>query len=277
MERICWKCKISKPLRIVFVLLTLITCSAYSIQPFSYAWQIKLTGDTATVAKWKANNDSVLNWSTRVCDTLKPASIPRWNMFRNHDSTFRWMNIDTIKGPVRLDSIKGPLFADTAKLNRLTVGKIDSVYSAGGIKTDGNVYCDSIVASKVGLITFDSGTVPCTLSIASGTLLGGGYTVDTVGTLSYSKIGNFVIYKIDDMTFTLVDGAFYTTNFPAIVTPPETPSRYFRVNIPGGQFSKKNNWKFWNANNWFYFQDVNSGSGDTTQITQIDGNYFIYR
>lgn len=115
-------------------------CAGYSLNPFTYNWTIKLTGDTATVAKWRANNDSVLNWSTKVSDTFRV--VPRWSAFSNHDSTFKWMNIDTIPS------------ADTIAVKNLKVDKIDSVYSPKGISVKTGTFSgminvnDSIDATK---------------------------------------------------------------------------------------------------------------------------------
>jgi hypothetical protein len=108
----------------------LLSCSAsFAISNFNYYWTISLTGDTATVVKWKNNNDSVKVWAGVACDTLNYA-IPRWNSFSNHDSTFKWMNIDTIKGPVNIDSIikvkylgGNPLF-DSAQIRQSYIGKL---------------------------------------------------------------------------------------------------------------------------------------------------------
>jgi hypothetical protein len=100
----------------------LLASSCFAINPFTYNWTIKLTGDTATVAKWKANNDSVINWAARISDTLTN-QVYRKVDFSNHVPTFAWMNIDTIKGPVRIDTIKGNLRLDT-----VTTCTLDSIY-----------------------------------------------------------------------------------------------------------------------------------------------------
>lgn len=102
----------------LFLVLCLVS-SSMAISSFTYPWTIKLTGDTATVAKWRANNDSVLAFGTRVVDTMNKG-IPRWKGFSNHDSTFKWMNIDTIPS------------ADTIAVKNLKVDKIskDSLHIA---------------------------------------------------------------------------------------------------------------------------------------------------
>jgi hypothetical protein len=89
---------------------------SFGISSFSYFWTIRLTGDTATVTKWKANNDSVLAFATRATDTLNKG-IPRWKAFSNHDSTFKWMNIDTIPS------------ADTIYGKNGKFDKLDSIFT----------------------------------------------------------------------------------------------------------------------------------------------------
>jgi hypothetical protein len=111
-----------------FLLLFVFAGCAFAVRPFTYNWTIKLTGDTATVVKWKANNDSVLNFGLRVTDTLN-STVPRFSsMLRNHDSTFSYMKIDTIKGNTRIDSLvanKGT-FTGSVTCTTLTVTKADT-------------------------------------------------------------------------------------------------------------------------------------------------------
>jgi hypothetical protein len=61
-------------MRALFLLITVLCASAYSINSFTYPWIIKLTGDTATVAKWKGNNDTVQVWAGRASDTINKIS-----------------------------------------------------------------------------------------------------------------------------------------------------------------------------------------------------------
>jgi hypothetical protein len=111
-----------------------IVAAVSAIQPYTYFWTIKLTGDTATVTKWKANNDSTLAFATRASDTMNKV-IPRWNWFSNHDSTFKWMNVDTIKGPVNIDSLLG--------INKVSGNPVmDSISGTDNIA--GNPKCDSL-------------------------------------------------------------------------------------------------------------------------------------
>jgi hypothetical protein len=99
----------------------LFAVSGYSITGFTWKWNIKLTGDTATVSKWKANNDSVLNWSTRIADTLNRKVVHFGSGSLTHDSTLQFINIDTIRNSPNIDTIFG-----LKKLTGFT--KIDSIY-----------------------------------------------------------------------------------------------------------------------------------------------------
>jgi hypothetical protein len=90
----------------LFLLVTLST-SAMALTGYTLPWQIRLTGDTATVVKWKNNDTTHQNWATRAADTITN-KIPRFpQLFRNHDSTFSWMNIDTISGQTKFDTLLG--------------------------------------------------------------------------------------------------------------------------------------------------------------------------
>ena len=102
--------------KIFAIILFGLVFQSFGISSFTYYWTISLSGDTATVTKWKANNDSVLAFATRVTDTLNKG-VPRWKGFSNHDSTFKWMNIDTIPS------------ADTIYCKNIKVDKLDSIFT----------------------------------------------------------------------------------------------------------------------------------------------------
>jgi hypothetical protein len=116
----------------MFVLLAVV--SSFSILPFTYKWTINLSGDTATVAKWRANNDSVLYWSGRICDTVNKA------MFRKswtRDSTFDSMKITRLK---HTDSIY-------SRAARFSV--IDSVFTPRGIKAATGTFSGKLSADSL--------------------------------------------------------------------------------------------------------------------------------
>jgi hypothetical protein len=118
----------------VMVLVLLAAVSSFSILPFTYFWNIRLSGDTATVAKWRANNDSVLYWSGRISDTVNKA------MFRKawtRDSTFDSMKITKLK---HTDSIY-------SRAARFSV--IDSVYTLHGIKAPSGTFTSIAAADSV--------------------------------------------------------------------------------------------------------------------------------
>jgi hypothetical protein len=172
----------------LFLLFIISVCSSsYAINPFTYFWTIKLTGDTATVAKWKANNDSVLNWSSRISDTVT-SKVPRKTDFSDHSYTFKWMNIDTLPSVdtasftviksqrARIDTLKSVkkidtlAACDTAKMTRAKV-----VYSY--LDTIKNV--DSLFAKKTN-ITFGNFDTTSTRAIRSAKSKTGTMTVDTL-------------------------------------------------------------------------------------------------
>jgi hypothetical protein len=140
------------------IFLSILFCvfNVFAINPFSWFWNIKLTGDTATVTKWKKNNDSVRVWAIAISDTVTN-QIPRWKgLLRNHDSTFNWMNIDTIKGPVLIDSLAGNLFSN----GDFTINKS----SGASVLT-----CKSIDAASLGEIVVGSDSANISLYAAGTT------------------------------------------------------------------------------------------------------------
>ena len=115
--------------KVSIILLALCVSSTFAINPLTWFWNIKLTGDTATVVKWKANNDTVLNFSNRVADTLNNG-VPRWkNLYHAHDSTFSYIKVDTLKGNPTY--FKGRLVYDTiaGTTGSATNFTADSIYT----------------------------------------------------------------------------------------------------------------------------------------------------
>ena len=176
----------------------LFSALSVAVTPFTYNWTIKLTGDTATVTKWKANNDSVLAFSSRVSDTLN-MGVPRWKGFSNHDSTFKWMNIDTIPS------------ADTIAVNKLNAEHIDSVPdTVRAIGFSGNLRGDvagSVVGASVTGGALIGGTVSGTSGAFSSTV-----TVDslmstngiTATTLTGNVVGNVTGNVVGNVTGNVV-------------------------------------------------------------------------
>ena len=106
--------------KLFIFIIAVFAANSFAISPFTYKWTIKLTGDTATVSKWKANNDSVLNWASRACDTMNSKAkktsdslfSPKIGGAATVDSAFIIKGhivksaIDTIVGKVQVDSLK---------------------------------------------------------------------------------------------------------------------------------------------------------------------------
>jgi hypothetical protein len=115
--------------KILFVLsVLLLSAAAYSESGFTYYWTIA-DGDTVTKTKWKANNDSVLNWASRASDTMNGKA---WWGSATHDSTY-W------------------------RVARNTKIKIDSTATTDSVNARGVTF-QKIVASAC-----DTGTLPDTL------------------------------------------------------------------------------------------------------------------
>jgi hypothetical protein len=133
----------------VFAFVLLFSAYSMAINPFIYKWTIRLTGDTATVVKWKANNDSVLNWATRISDTVTNKT-PRWLELLRGDSTFHRIKADTISSNPIIDSIQGmdnisgnPKIDSMQEVDRISGNPIiDSMQGVDCIR--GNTDVDSI-------------------------------------------------------------------------------------------------------------------------------------
>jgi hypothetical protein len=84
-----------------------------------------------------ANRDSLRNGVNQCKDTF--GLYTRWKEFSSHDSIFKWMNIDTIGGKVRIDTII-KVFIDTIAHKV----KIDTVRNKVFIDTISHVKIDTI-------------------------------------------------------------------------------------------------------------------------------------
>lgn len=204
-------------MRFIILLLTLFSLS-YSIEPFTWYWIIKTTGDTATVTKWKNNNDSVLVWADAVCDTLNN-TIPRWNWFSNHDSTFSWMNIDTIGGNVVIDSAEiGYLYATGFEIDSLEALALDTLYGqpvvdsiTGDLTVTENMQAEAFyMECNDGAKTFGARIIPyeggtnnpgLRLQVSSDTLDSGIGDLDTLTYSDILRVRNATLMLKDDINF----------------------------------------------------------------------------
>jgi hypothetical protein len=147
-----------------------------------------------------ANFDSLRIPLNKMKDTLnlKMARYPK--IFRNHDSTFQWMNIDTVKGPVWVDtlrvdtvrvgrglSVAGPLMGSTGSFTSWLY-TADSVLADAGIVTLGPVKGATGVFTSA--VTVDSLKSTKGISATTGTF-SGTVTVDSLkSTKGISYSGN---------------------------------------------------------------------------------------
>jgi len=148
-----------------------------------------------------ANFDSLRIPLNKMKDTLnlKMARYPK--IFRNHDSTFQWMNIDTIKGPVWVDtlrvdtvrvgrglSVAGPLAGSTGSFTSWLY-TADSVLADAGIVTLGPVKGATGVFTSA--VTVDSLKSTKGINATTGTF-SGTVTVDSLKStkgISYAGAG----------------------------------------------------------------------------------------
>ena len=148
-----------------------------------------------------ANFDSLRIPLNKMKDTLnlKMARYPK--IFRNHDSTFQWMNIDTIKGPVWVDtlrvdtvrvgrgiSVAGPLVGSTGSFTSWLY-TADSVLADAGIVTLGPVKGATGVFTSA--VTVDSLKSTKGINATTGTF-SGTVTVDSLKStkgISYAGAG----------------------------------------------------------------------------------------
>ena len=117
-----------KKLVILFILLSV--CASYAASGFTYFWTPK-SKDTVTAVRLKANYDTLRIWGGRIADTLTLAPV-RWSGHMLHDSTFSWLQIDSIRHSPNIDTILGtPLY-----IKGRTVG--DTIAATFGSATNGN-------------------------------------------------------------------------------------------------------------------------------------------
>lgn len=108
----------------------------HALDSLTYFWTINLNGDTATVTKWRANNDSILVWARTVADTINRAVVHFNPDSLTRDSTITFVKIDTVSqlGRVTGAPLFDTIYVDSIGLRTLTAtGAINAVYA--GIDT----------------------------------------------------------------------------------------------------------------------------------------------
>lgn len=212
---------------------------SYALNPFSWYWSINLDGDTATVGKWKNNNDSVLVWSNKVCDTLNTV-VPRWNYFSNHDSTFKWMNIDTIGGRVKVDTVDAEyLIAGEIDLDTLESLAIDTLYGPVELDTiSSDLYLENNLTVKAdcdittGLIINSDGypdywhNIYMPYSRYDGAWLGYGMRIGPRKIGGTSGVGAFQV-AFSDTSTSSTDDSIDTLDYTAAFTVQRNGQIYF--------------------------------------------------
>jgi hypothetical protein len=194
-----------KKLVMLFILLSV--CASYAASGFTYFWTPK-SKDTVTAVKLKANYDTLRIWGGRIADTLTLAPV-RWSGHMLHDSTFSWLQIDSIRHSPNIDTILGtPLY-----IKGRTVG--DTIAATFGSATNGNftnLTYDSAggrVIKASGPITSDSCYARSKRAVKER--LDSTLTVDSVNARA---IGNKP--KFDSLTFNSISylKTYIDTTFP---------------------------------------------------------------
>ena len=148
-----------------------------------------------------ANFDSLRIPLNKMKDTLNLKMVRYAKVYRNHDSTFQWMNIDTIKGPVWTDtlrvdtvrvgrglSVAGPLMGSTGSFTSWLY-TADSVLADAGIVTLGPV--KGATGKFTSAVTVDSLKSTKGINATTGTF-SGTVTVDSLKStkgISYAGAG----------------------------------------------------------------------------------------
>lgn len=219
----------------LIALVLLLSAPTFAVAPFTWFWNIKLTGDTATVVKWKNNNDSVRLWSNRLTDTLNK-STPRWVAYSNHDSTFKWMNIDTIpsadtirstafsgvratfSGNVLADSIHTTKGISAASFNGDVIGNITGNLTGN---VTGNVTGNATTATTA--TNQSGGTVNATTGTFSGEVIIQAPTSNSTLRMnttdgSFAQFRSNANYNIVPLAYTLMDGGVRIGGSGAVAT-----------------------------------------------------------
>jgi hypothetical protein len=165
-------------MRKIFLAVLLAASSCFAVNGFTYKWTIA-DGDTVTKTKWKANNDSVLNWATRLADTLNTKYVRFTPSTKTHDSTLKYINIDTVRSGPDIDTIKN--------LKRVT----------------GKTTMDTVVLDSV-----NTRAIKSTQSTVTGTI-----TVDSVNVRAIGSFATRTIRAIDSII-----GLYGTVNIPAMTS-----------------------------------------------------------
>lgn len=117
----------------VFVYVLLFTAMVFGIDGTSRHKTFDATGSTSdrqvTDVHLNAMQDTVVAAVGRIVDTLN-YGVPRWSeVLHNHDSTFGYINADTIAGNPIIDSIQGGTAWVTDKIDADTLVNGDTLYS----------------------------------------------------------------------------------------------------------------------------------------------------
>lgn len=104
----------------IFLLIAFLFSSTFSISSFTYPWIINLTGDTATVVKWKSNNDTVKAFCDRAADTITNNSA----------------RLDTLEDTIAVHSLKIDSLQDTSSLQSARIDTLEDTVAVHSTHLD---------------------------------------------------------------------------------------------------------------------------------------------
>lgn len=175
-----------------------ISVAQYPVTPFTYYWT-PAAGDTVTFQKWKANNDSVLSGVTRTITELNTNVVHFNNNVMNHDSTVKYMKVDTIRSNPDVDSIKGKPFIDTIETRIIISDSSRCAQSRVDTLTSDSIYTRALTVTgdinEVDSITTDNLVVlgRAKLNLAEIDIINSDPTIDSATVTTGIKANHLTI------------------------------------------------------------------------------------
>ena len=177
------------------IFICLFAVNGYAVTGFTWFWNVKLAGDTATVLRLKSNYDSTLNWSNRISDTLNRKVVHFGSGSLTHDSTLRYLRVDTLRSNPNVDSITiRHAFIDTLHGLLYNKGRVVSdttatTYGSATYFTGDSIYNRAIC--NTGTVTSDSANIRS---------IGGTTKTDSINSIKGIKAPIFVGPLVGNVT-----------------------------------------------------------------------------
>lgn len=153
---------------LAFALISTLFAASRATKPYNFSSHTVAVADQVN-----KNMDSIYVPFNQLVDTVNK-SVPRWINFSNHDSTFKWMNIDTLPS------------VDTLFVKNAKIGKVDSLYCEKGINAT------RFTGAVTGRVT---GTADSSVKSGTAKNLIGGTVSGTTGIFSSTITGDSLNIK----------------------------------------------------------------------------------